>query len=190
MAPTRERLLAVAERLLLESGYDSVSARAINTAAGLNPAAVHYHFGSKNALVTALLEDRLAPVWRDVLDDVERRRQGGWTPTVAGLVDVVLDPLAELVTDPVGGLRVHLLARVLWSGQRLDWTSRWFGLGPWIELLRAARPDLTGRQAAERWTLAFRLILQVFGNPTGTPATPPPATVAALRSFVTAGLDA
>ncbi len=50
IGPTRERLLTVAERLLLESGYDSVSVRAINAAAGANPAAVHYHFGSKRVL--------------------------------------------------------------------------------------------------------------------------------------------
>lgn len=56
--PTRERLLTVAERLLLESGYDNVSVRAINAAAGANAAAVHYHFGSRDRLVAALLEER------------------------------------------------------------------------------------------------------------------------------------
>ncbi|WIX98834.1 helix-turn-helix domain-containing protein [Amycolatopsis mongoliensis] len=187
---TRDRLLAAAEQLLLVTGYDSVSVRAICSAAGLNPAAVHYHFGSKEALVSAMLEDRLAPVWGDVLADVERRRREGWVPTAADLVDAVLEPLAGLAADPVGRLRLHLLARVLLSGRRMHWRSPWFGLDPWVELLRAARPDLTGEQASARWVLAFQLLLQVFGNP-AAPAPPPPRIpLAAVRSFVTAGLDA
>ena len=60
---TRARLLAAAESLLLDAKYDDVSIRAICSAADVNVAAVHYHFGSKKALVTALLEERLAPTW-------------------------------------------------------------------------------------------------------------------------------
>lgn len=187
---TRDRLLATAERLLLDTGYDRVSVRAICTAAGLNPAAVHYHFGSKDALVAAMLEDRLAPVWRDVLDDVERRRRQGWVPAAADLADAVLDPLAGLAADPVGHLRLHLLGRVLLSGQRMHWQSPWFSLDPWVGLLRAARPDLTAEQAAARWTLAFQLLLQVFGTPAAPAPRPPGLPLAAVRSFVVAGLDA
>ena len=187
---TRDRLLATAERLLLDTGYDRVSVRAICTAAGLNPAAVHYHFGSKDALVAAMLEDRLAPVWRDVLDDVERRRQRGWVPAAADLADAVLEPLAGLAADPVGHLRLHLLGRVLLSGQRMHWQSPWFSLDPWVGLLRAARPDLTAEQAAARWTLAFQLLLQVFGTPAAPAPRPPGLPLAAVRSFVVAGLDA
>ena len=187
---TRDRLLAAAERLLLTAGYDDVSVRGICSAAGLNPAAVHYHFGSKDALVAAMLEERLAPVWSGLLDDVERRRREGWVPAAADLVEAVLAPLTELAADPVGRLRLHLLARVLFSGQRLRWTSPWFSLDPWIGMLRAARPDLTGEQAATRWVLAFQLMLQVFGVP-GAPAPAEPRLPAeALRSFVVAGLDA
>lgn len=187
---TRDRLLTTAERLLLDAGYDRVSVRSICTAAGLNPAAVHYHFGSKDALVAAMLEDRLAPVWRDVLDDVERRRREGWVPAAADLADAVLEPLAGLAADPVGHLRLHLLGRVLLSGQRMHWQSPWFSLEPWAALLRAARPDLTAEQAAARWTLAFQLLLQVFGTPTAPAPRPPGLPLAAVRSFVVAGLDA
>ncbi len=188
--PTRERLLTVAERLLLESGYDTVSVRAICTAAGMNPAAVHYHFGSKDELVTALLEARLGPLWQDALAEVDRRRHEGWAPTVPELVDVVLTPLAELATDPVGRLRLHLLARIVLTGRRLEWSSRWFGLTAWTDLLRAARPDLTGTAAAHRLALAFQLVLQFFGDPLGTTPRTPRIPLDALRDFLVAGLDA
>ncbi|SFW79070.1 TetR/AcrR family transcriptional regulator [Amycolatopsis australiensis] len=187
---TRDRLVTAAEGLLLAAGYDSVSVRAVCAAAGVNPAAVHYHFGSKDALVAAMLEDRLAPVWRELLDDVERRRRAGWVPAVADLVDAVLDPLAGLAADPVGSLRLHLLARLLFSGRRMPWSSPWFSLDPWVELVRAARPDLTAEQAASRWTLAFQLVLHVFGTPAAPAPRSPGIPLPAVRSFVLAGLDA
>ncbi|MFD6215422.1 TetR/AcrR family transcriptional regulator, partial [Nocardia salmonicida] len=62
---TRQRLLIAAETLLLTEPYDEVSVRGICVAAGANAAAVHYHFGSKEALVGALIEDRLGPLWAD-----------------------------------------------------------------------------------------------------------------------------
>jgi AcrR family transcriptional regulator len=56
--PTERRLLLAAERLFAERGIDAVSLRAIMAAAGANVASVHYHFGSKPALVEALIKDR------------------------------------------------------------------------------------------------------------------------------------
>ena len=189
----RERLLAAAERALLESGYERLSLRAVNAAAGMNPAAVHYHFGSKDALVAALLEDRLGPLWQDALTDLAARAEGGMPPSVTELVDVVLTPLADLAADPLGRLRLHLLARFV-LGRRRDlppaFTARWFGLEPWVRLLRAVRPDLTEREAARRWTLAFALVLQHFGDPLADAPGREPSPSATLRTFVTAGLDA
>ena len=53
---TRKRILKHAERLFAKSGIDAVSIRDITDAAGVNSAAIHYHFGSKSGLVEALLE--------------------------------------------------------------------------------------------------------------------------------------
>lgn len=181
--PTRDRLLTAAEALLLGADYDEVSVRAINAAAGLNPAAVHYHFGSKEALVSALLERRLAPRWRAELDRVAERRQRGWRPEVAELVDVVVRPFAELVTHPRGRLHVRLLAKLVLGRRAISWTSAWFRLDPWAELLRAARPELPMAEARRRWVLAFDLVLHEFAAPGGVPAD-------TLRAFVTAGLGA
>jgi AcrR family transcriptional regulator len=57
---TVERLIEVAERLFAERGLDGVSLRQIATEAGTsNNSAVRYHFGSKDALITAIIEYRL-----------------------------------------------------------------------------------------------------------------------------------
>ena len=48
---TRERILDAAERLFMAHGYDGTSMRQITGDAGVNLAAVNYHFGSKEALM-------------------------------------------------------------------------------------------------------------------------------------------
>jgi AcrR family transcriptional regulator len=61
-APARERsdaralLLDAAEKCLRESGYSGLSTRRVAEAAAMPLSQIHYHFGSKEALVLALLE--------------------------------------------------------------------------------------------------------------------------------------
>ena len=55
----RTRLLARASRVFAEKGYARASTREICLAAGLNIAAIHYHFGGKEGLYKAVL---LAPI--------------------------------------------------------------------------------------------------------------------------------
>jgi AcrR family transcriptional regulator len=51
---TRDRLLATAERLFAEHGYDGVSMRQIASEAEANLALIHYHFGSKLDIFRAI----------------------------------------------------------------------------------------------------------------------------------------
>ena len=64
---TPERLIAAAERLLAERDDLDPPLRDITQAAGANVAAVNYHFGSKAALVTAVIERALTEHAREVL---------------------------------------------------------------------------------------------------------------------------
>lgn len=56
---TRERILDAAERLFMAHGYEGTSMRHITGEAGVNLAAVNYHFGSKEALVQEVFRRRL-----------------------------------------------------------------------------------------------------------------------------------
>ncbi len=56
---TRARILDVAERLFMAHGYDGTSMRQITGEAGVNLAAVNYHFGSKEALIQEVFRRRL-----------------------------------------------------------------------------------------------------------------------------------
>jgi AcrR family transcriptional regulator len=62
MNDTKTRILDSAERLFSDSGFASTSLRAIIAEAGVNLAAVHYHFKSKDSLLEAIIERRAGPV--------------------------------------------------------------------------------------------------------------------------------
>ncbi|MEU1985537.1 TetR/AcrR family transcriptional regulator [Nocardia sp. NPDC019395] len=182
-AGTRERLLTAAERLLLTERYEDVSVRGICAAADANAAAVHYHFGSKEALVVALLEDRLGALWADRLTAVTSEHR-----PVGDIVDAILEPFTELAADPAGRLHLRLLAQCILGRQvGLEfWQQQWFRLDSWSGLL----PHLPEPDSRRRWMLAFDLIIMRFGGDAadGRPITE--QAVASLRDFVVAGLTA
>jgi AcrR family transcriptional regulator len=62
MAPTKDRILDAAERLFAANGFAATSLRNITSEAGANLAAVNYHFGSKEALLVAVIERRIGPI--------------------------------------------------------------------------------------------------------------------------------
>lgn len=91
---TRQRLLAVAERLFAEKGVKGTSLRAITAEADANLAAVHYHFGGKDALAAAVFEQRLGPMNAErlrQLDAVEAAHPAGPLPLRA-VVEAFLAP--------------------------------------------------------------------------------------------------
>src|SRR5580693_284248 len=60
-ARTRERLLQAAFREVYRSGFQSAGLDAILTAAGVTKGALYHHFGSKEALGYAIVEEIIAP---------------------------------------------------------------------------------------------------------------------------------
>lgn len=176
----------MAERLLLESGYEAVSVRAVCAAAGVNPAAVHYHFGSKVGLISALLEARLGPLWEEAL----RERGADEALDVAQAVWIVITPLVELAGDPAGRLYLHLLSRMLLARNELRLTQRWFSMAPWAQMLMRNVEGLSEQEASRRWMIAFELIFAQFGDPLAGDRQLSEHQVLTLHGFVTAGLSA
>ncbi len=70
----RARLREAALRLFAERGFEATSARAVAAAAGLSPALVIHHFGSKEGLRAAVDEEvlgRIGAALRDLDGDTE-----------------------------------------------------------------------------------------------------------------------
>jgi len=71
---TVQRILDTAVELFAEKGFEHASVRDITQAAGVNLAAINYHFGSRDELIHAVAERYLTPLCRDMerqLDDYE-----------------------------------------------------------------------------------------------------------------------
>ena len=67
-ASTRDLLIDAAERLFAAQGFEATTIRGITREAGVNVAAAHYHFGSKEALLRAVLDRYIAPLNRRRLE--------------------------------------------------------------------------------------------------------------------------
>ena len=94
MTETKVRILDAAERLFAQQGLE-VSIRQITDDAGVNLAAVNYHFQSKEALIDAVIARRFEPVTRrrfEMLDQLE---------AVAGNGPLPLESVLEAFLAPV-----------------------------------------------------------------------------------------
>ncbi|MBL8511272.1 MAG: TetR family transcriptional regulator [Betaproteobacteria bacterium] len=102
---TKSRILDAAEELFMEHGFEATSLRLITTAAGVNLAAVNYHFGSKEELFQAVLTRRLDPMNQDrlrLLTNYEARAD--ITPlTCEKIISAMFIPALKLARDPSQG---------------------------------------------------------------------------------------
>jgi AcrR family transcriptional regulator len=142
---TREAILAAAERLFLERGYDNASMRAIGAEAGVDAALVTHFFGTKANLLAAAVRwpfdpdievPRLLAGGRDQVgrrvvrlftrtwDDSQRR-----DPIITLLGAATIEPRAAELVDEV--LRTRLL-------------------GPLVTALGSDRPELRANLAASQ----------------------------------------
>ncbi|MER6359152.1 TetR family transcriptional regulator [Streptomyces sp. NPDC001634] len=58
--PTRESIVSAARALFLERGYRGTTVRAVAGAAGVDPALIAYHFGSKKGLFAEVMQFQCA----------------------------------------------------------------------------------------------------------------------------------
>jgi AcrR family transcriptional regulator len=70
----RDKLLAGARQALLEKGHARTTARDIVAASGTNLASIGYHFGSKDALLTAAMIQAIGE-WGDEIESILRSAQ-------------------------------------------------------------------------------------------------------------------
>ncbi|MBM3659781.1 MAG: TetR/AcrR family transcriptional regulator [Actinobacteria bacterium] len=165
---TVERLLDAAEMLFAERGIDAVSVRAINAAAGANVAAVHYHFGSKDALVEAVLRRRMDALGARRLAMIDALPDGR-TPEPRAVVEALVVPLAELSADPGGPGRAYV--RVLATLQSGDDGRRRLGtafapqFAPFDAALARALPSLADPVRHFRLGLVGGLVVSTLADP-------------------------
>lgn len=101
---TKDRIISAAEQLFAERGFAGTSLRGVTSEAGVNLAAVHYHFGTKDALLQAVFDRRIGPVNQQRLarlDELERDAgEGG--PALEEILEAFLSPVMDLKRDLEG----------------------------------------------------------------------------------------
>jgi AcrR family transcriptional regulator len=101
---TKDKILDTAEKLFVDNGFTATSLRAIIKEAGVNTAAIHYHFGSKEGLIEAVFgrwADKMNNERLEMLAEVERHCGDG----PLGLEPVLRAFLFPVIRRHVGGTR-------------------------------------------------------------------------------------
>ncbi len=106
---TRTRILEAAEELFMQHGFEGTSMRLLTAKAGVNLAAVNYHFGSKDALIEALFRRRLDPMNAERIAALDALKD----PSPENIIRAFVGPSLRLIEDAKGGGRnfIRLLGR-------------------------------------------------------------------------------
>ncbi|MGO9008731.1 MAG: TetR/AcrR family transcriptional regulator [Bryobacteraceae bacterium] len=178
MSETRLKILYTAEQLFGEEGYKAVSLRRITAAAGVNLAAIHYYFGSKEELLDELVMRKAAPVNEERLESLRRLRAAA-APNAIALEDLleaflvpafhaadsspefaklmgrlhaegIMPAVARKHFGPVGGYFMAELRRALpdMPEDELAWRAH-FAIGAMAHALTAPPLELLGRMGSE-----------------------------------------
>ncbi|OMS38630.1 TetR/AcrR family transcriptional regulator [Burkholderia pseudomallei] len=106
---TKARILDAAEDLFIEHGFEAMSMRQITSRAAVNLAAVNYHFGSKEALIHAMLSRRLDQLNEERLRILDRfDAQLGAHVTCEHVLGAMFIPALQASRDPQRGGRAFL----------------------------------------------------------------------------------
>src|ERR1700682_363381 len=204
-ADTKTRILDAAEQLFMEHGYEATSMRQLTSAAGVNLAAVNYHFGSKEELFQAVLTRRLDPMNQERIELLEKveRDAGGRPLSCEKILFAMLIPALRLARDERRGGKnfLRLLGRAYGDPAPLirHFLSAQYAqmIGRYKEAFLRALPHLSRQELTWRlhfvmgalsYTLAGTDALKLFAQVTA--ADNDELLLQRLAPFLVAGLKA
>jgi AcrR family transcriptional regulator len=196
---TKDKIIEIAERLFGEQGYEATSLRHVIFEAGVNLAAVHYHFGSKEELLDAVVlrgaiplnEERLA-----LLDRYEKEAAPEPAPVEKVIRAMMIPTFRTAQRSPQF---VKLMGRLHGEGLIPAMVAKHFHplLERFMDAMRRALPDLPPDELFWRIQFMFGGMSQILRGPH---LIPPPAggvrpavseeTVERLVTFMVAGFQA
>jgi AcrR family transcriptional regulator len=165
---TQERILRAAERLFSERGIDAVSTREIIEAAGVNSGSIHYHFGTREELIVALVEQRAGflGVQRDrYLDELEATGD----INLRTVVDALVRPTAELARLPDGRYHAGFIVAVTNKRELMPVVRRVFDryTDRYLAVLATVTPQLDDATRRLRYGVARDIVNRVVGQADG-----------------------
>ncbi|WP_309396493.1 TetR/AcrR family transcriptional regulator [Cerasicoccus maritimus] len=162
---TRERILLTAERFYAERGFDGTSMRSLTEEAGVNLAAVNYHFGSKKALMWDMFRAKIVPLNDERIRRLEAAEAQPGGATLEAIFDALLRPMFEQAQGPDGTniIFMRMVGRMFSENEEFwqqlhveffnDLTARFRGA------VAVAEPGLTPASLAWRFHFAIGAML-------------------------------
>ena len=206
-ADTKTRILDAAERLFVEHGFEATSLRSLTSAAGVNLAAVNYHFGSKEELFQAVLTRRLDPMNQERIELLARveREAAGRPLSCEKILFAMLIPALRLARDEKRGGKdfLRLVGRAYADPAPFirQFLSEQYAemIGRYKEAFQKALPHLSRHEltwrlhfvmGAHSYTLAGTDALKLFAQVTPGEKDNDELLLQRLAPFLVAGLKA
>jgi len=198
---TKTQILNATESLIAEHGYAGTTVRSIINQAGVNLAAVHYHFGSKEDLFRAVFSRISSPMVAAQLDLLATA--GQQPASVAAILTAFLKPpIQQLVQNPTESrvIRAQFMGRC-WSEPEPVQTiaSECFRASrvAFIEALRQALPHQTEQDLHWKLDIVIATLVRLTsdaGKPRallqGTEEIDIDRAIEQLVAFLTPGMSA
>ena len=173
---TKTAIMDAAELVMAEHGVDGATINQIVSEAGANIAAIHYHFNSRDGLITAMLSRRGRSTSERRLEMIREFDESGAAPTPMDVVRFLVDPMIELLEEQgeAGRHYLRFLARL-----QSDRKGRLSGTAIQVQheqkyypeirermrdLAGRACPDISETELIERLTMVIDAMLQSFAN--------------------------
>jgi TetR/AcrR family transcriptional regulator len=168
-------LLQAARSAFARHGFEGATLRGIATSAGVDPALVAHHFGSKEALWEAVIE-HMAQILVPLIAELRELQKKTQIPIRARLETALRQLIAATCEDPEVGMFISRIGAE--QGEKLDLLIRKLIL-PYHDafqplLAEAMRAKVIGRQPVEvlyfmllnsvMMTISYRHILEHFGE--------------------------
>ncbi len=165
---TVKSILNAAEELFSERGFAETSLRNITTKAGVNLAAVNYHFGSKKSLIQAVFARFLTPFCEDLEQELDavQAQLDGHVPQLPGLLMLLSQTALRAGHDSPRRLGIFMrllgLAYTQGQGHLRRFLQKEYGpvFKTFMRLVTAATPELSDEDRF--WRIHFMLGATVF----------------------------
>ena len=176
----KQALLDAAAVLMDERGVDNVTVHDIGQASGhRNRSAVQYHFGSRDAVIQAVINRTMAPIDAErnlLLDHMEST---GATLTTRGVLEVVVRPLARQLHTPEGRRYFRIGAQLINHPRFITDASETITVNTSITRCAAyilpSLDHLPAPVVAERTSQATSFIIRACGDQSRLMDSDPPA---------------
>jgi AcrR family transcriptional regulator len=190
-ADPKEEIIAAADEILGTSGASAATVRAITARAGVNTAAVNYHFGSRDGLFVVICGRRMQSGNQKILAALESLDQSPDPPSVREIFRPLVHTAFHIwVNDAVLKALRSLLFTSPETADQLNTTQMSEVYDRMRAALMRACPHLTAQQIRQRFAFAMSAIMnQVYNRDAHLGGIYSDSSADELVEFIAAGFN-